>query len=345
MVPTDSPHPTSPALGARSMDDTSRRRSFRVLGHATDDTYDKMVAKGYAIGQLIGKGGFGAVYAGTKKENGQLIPVALKLIGGWNKVRPPKSTKSYRVGRYQIELRIMSQLEHPNLVYVYDIFLEGNSNMRDWERRTFIWMERSAKDLAKMAWETPGGRLPEGVVTLLMAHALNGLEFLHDNNIAHRDIKPQNILLFDTPQGQISKITDYSLIREVDQNAITTTKCGTPGYQSPTCLFGKYNPFKMDVFAIGIVIFELLVGRRPKWNPQNIRNVITALAELNALHQDVDNKIRKKTVTSLLNTNIFTTTDEARITVKECKANKWFPDVSDHPMYKVPGAIKGFKKE
>ena len=104
--------------------------------------------------------------------------------------------------RYPIELRIMKQLRHPNIVHVYDVFLEGNTNNRDWERRIFIWMERARTDLARMVFETKELKLAEDVVALLIAHALNGLDFLHDNRIAHRDIKPPKILLFDTPRGQ-----------------------------------------------------------------------------------------------------------------------------------------------
>ena len=259
----------------------------------------------------------------------------------WNKTRQPDSTKQYRQTRYPIELRIMSELKHPNLAHVYDVFLERNTNNREWERRTFIWMEMSKSDLSRLAFETPNHKLPEKVVSLLISHALNGLEFLHESGIAHRDIKPPNILVFDTPQGQIAKIIDYSLIREADQNAISRTVAGTPGYQSPQCLLGRHSPFKMDVFAMGITIFEVMVGRHPNWNPK-IGDRESVTNEFQGLQYDVDCNISSSTLRSLLKTNILTMNDDQRFTVKELKGHKWFPDVSSHPMYKVPGAIKGF---
>ena len=64
------------------MDMAARLRSFRVLGQQAGNIYEQMAEKGYAITFLIGKGGFGAVYAGIKQQNGKLVPVAMKLIGG-----------------------------------------------------------------------------------------------------------------------------------------------------------------------------------------------------------------------------------------------------------------------
>ena len=195
------PHPNSPnADPVRSYYDAHRLRSLYVLGNPIGDIYELMAGKGYAIGALIGKGGYGAVYAGSKKEQRagggyELVPVAMKMMGRFN-----QSWRA-RTLRYPTELRVLSRLQHPNLVHVYDVFQEANTHGRNWERRVFIWMERSKGDLARIAREMPYGTLSEDTLKNYMSHALCGLDFLHSQNIAHRDLKPANILAFDTEDG------------------------------------------------------------------------------------------------------------------------------------------------
>ena len=268
-----------------------------------DRIYQEMALKGYAISYLIGKGAYGAVYAGNKFENGQLIPVAAKILGGWNKRR---QTKNYRIKYYPTELRVLSQLKHPNLVQVFDVFKEKNTHERTYERRTFIWMERSKSDLFLMACERPGFKLPEDMLAPLITYALIGLQFLHNNKVAHRDIKPANILVFETLNGQIAKLTDYSLIKESTHDSITHSVVGTIGYVSPAIwLKTGYNPFKADVFAMGITVFELIAGRRPNWNPNPRMERAGIEAQLQSLKDDVDFEFHRHALRRLFE-SIFT---------------------------------------
>ena len=337
-------HPKSPsAAAALGHDATRRERTFNVLGNTMEvdgtNVYRQMAAKGYAIQYVIGKGSYGAVYGGTKKEGNVLIPTAMKLIGGFNK----KRKWHYRLGRYVTEMKVMSRLKHPNLVEVLDIFLEGNTKGRNWERRCFIWMERAKTDLGKMFLEAPGFRLPEGQVRVLMSHAMNGLLFLHDQRIAHRDLKPWNILVFDSEQGEIAKVTDYSLIGETGHDTITRSVACTPGYRSPSTILRQYNPFKLDVWSMGIIIFQLLVGRFPAWTEDNVKNQETMLHEFGLLQADVNACFgQHPQLLNLLRDKMLTMRDEDRATVKEAIAHPWFPDVTGHPIYRQKGAVKGF---
>ena len=181
------------------------------------------------------------------------------------------------------------QLRHPNLVHVFDIFKERNTRSRTFDRRTFIWMERAATDLHRMASEAPSRKIPDQTLAPLMSYALIGLDFLHDELIAHRDLKPANILVFETPHGTITKITDYSLIKETNHNSLTMSIVGTTGYRPPSMLSKiGYNPFKADVFAMGITVFELIVGRKPIWNPDHTKGKEFVEAEFENLIADVD---------------------------------------------------------
>ena len=336
------PHPTSPAANlSLSVDDALRLRSFYVLGTPIGDIYDLMAAAGYAVGALIGKGNYGAVYAGTNKvryDGGghAFVPVAMKVMSGFN-----RSWRN-RIMRYPTELRVLSRLQHPNLVHVYDVFQEANTHGRNWERRVFIWMERSKCDLARMAAESTDNRLIESAVSNYMAHALTGLDFLHGQRIAHRDIKPANILAFDTIDGPIAKITDFSLIRETDHNTLTQSRVCTPGYRSPACIIGWYNPFKLDVFSMGISIFELLIGKKPDWKCDVFRTGEELVAECGKLHAEINHYFANyPAVLELLRDQMLTLRDEDRWTVTQVRTNPWFPNVSALPMYHKEGAIRG----
>ena len=317
-----------------------RARTFAPLGHDVGAIYNKMAWKGYAISHVIGKGGYGAVYGGTKMDldTNEMTPVAMKLLGGWNK----KSTRRYRVGYYPTELKILTRLRHPNLVRVYDVFKEENTHDRRWERRTFIWMERSKSDLWQMAAEMPGRRLPDQTVSRLIAYAMVGLDFLHDNLIAHRDIKPANILVFETPHGMIAKLTDYSMIKETDNNSLTRTIVGTPGYQPPQMLLKvPYNAFKFDVFAMGIVLFYLLTGRKPKWDPSAIKSQEDAEVEVQILRSDANVEFDDHPLQELF-AAVFTLQDEDRCSLQVMMINSWFPDVQADPIYQYESAIQSF---
>ena len=304
--------------------------------------YDDMADEGYAVGFLIGKGGFGAVYGGTKMdlETKELIPAAMKVIGGFNK---RKNTSRYRTLYYPTELRILKYLRHPNLVLCFDVFQEWNTRGRQFDRRTFIWMERSTTDLYRMAYELPNHRIPNDFLAPLMSFAFLGLDFLHANLIAHRDLKPANILVFETPTGQVAKITDYSLIKEVNPYDLATSLVGTRGYQSPAMLRAiGYNPFKADVFAMGIVIFELSVGRRPNWNPGKGNMFIAG--EFEKLVADVTQVMADHPLQPFLLTSVFTFEDVDRCTLEELMHQDWFPQVvtEGDPAY-ADRAIRGFE--
>ena len=337
-------HKTSPSVNPRS-NCGDREKTFWFLGHPVGGIYYRMALKGYAITYLMGKGGYGAVYAGTKvdEETKEITPVAMKLLTGWNL---KYETGKYREDRYPIELRILTQLKHPNLVKVLDVFREQNTNNRPWDRRTFIWMERSGGDLWQVAAEMPHYCIPEQSMARLMAYALKGLDFLHKNLIAHRDIKPGNILVFDMPHGEVAKITDYSLIKEIQYDSITNSFTGTPGYQSPAVLMGYgYNPFKMDVFGIGMCIFELVTGRRPNWNPDAIYRTRDGRAEVRALKREVARKFPGNNLLGeLLDHFVFTLRDEDRYSAEEMLNDAWFPNVSNDPIYQDPTAIRSFRQ-
>ena len=131
-------------------------------------------------------------------------------------------------------------------------------------------MELADGDLFDFIASRPSKTLTERQLKTLMRQIVAGLEFLHDNHVAHRDIKPANILISGSEQN-VAKITDYSLVREADENTISKFYCGTRGYRAPEIMLNKFDefptmdPFKLDIWALGITMFEALTNEEIRY--------------------------------------------------------------------------------
>ena len=251
-----------------SKDPNVRGKTFRQLPYIEDKLVREMAQKGYAIEYLIGKGGYGAVYMASKLdfETGDRTPVAMKVIGGLNKRSERKYLMSHR---FRTEMKIMETVEHPNLVKVFDVFREKTRKQANhaMEKSVFIFMELADSDLHRLIMVQKF--IGEEQLRAIMSQILTGLECLHSMRIAHRDIKPPNILIF----GNVAKLTDYSLVREVGNNPISISLVGTSGYRAPEILLENKsvgNILKVDIWAMGITVFQCLTGKRPDWKPEEV---------------------------------------------------------------------------
>ena len=109
-------------------------------------------------------------------------------------------------------------------------------------------------------------QLPEQEARVFFRHILNGISFIHQNNVAHRDMKPENILI--DSEGHC-KITDFGLAKFLDDSSLTSTACGSPCYASPEILSGKpYNAKQSDMWSVGVILFTMVTGQLP-WTKHN----------------------------------------------------------------------------
>jgi serine/threonine protein kinase/formylglycine-generating enzyme required for sulfatase activity len=210
------------------------------VGHIIDERYE--------IKEKLGQGGFGAVYrAFDKKMN---VDKALKVI-------PEAVTHDRRaMQNLRQEAQTMIRLNHPNIVRVYDFQEQGAVKYIDME---FI----DGKSLNERLLDYPHQRMPEEEVKKLALQICEGLDYAHNQNIIHRDIKPQNIML--TKDEQI-KITDFGIAETLRtsmsmiQNTSTT---GTIMYMSPEQLRGRGITKQSDIYSLGATLYELLNGKAP----------------------------------------------------------------------------------
>ena len=185
----------------------------------------------------------GEVYGATDLALGQ--SVALKFL-------PEEAAQNQRLlERFHGEVRIARQVSHPNVCRVYDI---GQA-----EGMPFISMEYvDGEDLASLLLRI--GRLPADKALETARKLCAGLAAAHDRGIIHRDLKPQNIMM--NKRGDVV-IMDFGLAAIAGQLSAAEVRNGTPAYMAPEQLRGAEVTAKSDIYALGLVLYELFTGKRP----------------------------------------------------------------------------------
>lgn len=158
-----------------------------------------------------------------------------------------------RIERFNREAHAAGRLSHPNIVSVFD-FGEENG-------RHFIAMEYLEGQNLRDRMQARGAFSVKEAIELA-CQVLDALAYAHQNRVIHRDIKPDNIHIL--PGGQV-KLTDFGIARLTDQPALTSNGqiFGTPSYMSPEQIVGKEIDHRSDLFSVGIVLYEMLAGRKP----------------------------------------------------------------------------------
>ena len=231
-VPTPPPRSPSPAPARPRMVAPALQRGD-VLGGR------------YEILQLLGEGGMGAVYKAMDRELDR--PVALKLI------RPELAANSSILARFKQELLLAHQVTHKNVIRIYDL--------GDADGVKFITMEFvEGQDLRTLIQEKKKFS-PEDAVEITQ-QICRALEATHSVGVIHRDLKPQNIM--QDKQGRIL-VMDFGLARSLASEGMTQTGAllGTIEYMSPEQALGKNLDGRSDLFAVGLIFYELLTCKMP----------------------------------------------------------------------------------
>ena len=204
----------------------------------------------YEIKQHIARGGMAEVFLARDLLLDR--PVALKVLF------PEFATDRSFVERFRREARAAANLNHPNIVSVYDWGEEDGTY--------FIVMEYVKGRSLRQLIRTEGPLHPQRVAEI-GAEIASALAFAHQNGVIHRDIKPGNVVI--SPSGQV-KVTDFGIARAAGnaQEALTQTGVvmGTATYFSPEQAQGRPIDPRSDVYALGVVLYEMLAGRPPFYN-------------------------------------------------------------------------------
>ena len=178
----------------------------------------------------------GEVYRADDLTLGQ--PVALKFLSG---------DEPTLAARLRDETRTARQVSHPNVCRVHDV--------SEWDGRPFVSMEYvDGEDLASLLRRI--GRLPADKAVEIVRQVCAGLAAAHDRGVLHRDLKPANVML--DGRGKV-RITDFGLASFVDDDR-SGEIAGTPAYMAPEQLVGGRLSPQTDLYAVGLLLFELLAG-------------------------------------------------------------------------------------
>lgn len=229
-----SPHPGSPP---GYMVGGARPAPLLESGSVLGDRYE--------ILELLGEGGMGAVYKAADRELDRMV--ALKVI------RRELASNHEILARFKQELLLSHQVTHRNVIRIYDL--------AEAQGMKFITMEFiEGKDLRAVLHERK--RLPAAEAVNIAQQVCRALKAAHNVGIIHRDLKPQNIMM--DGHGRIL-VMDFGLARTLAGDGMTQTGAfvGTMEYMSPEQALGKQLDQRSDIFALGLILYELLAGERP----------------------------------------------------------------------------------
>ncbi|MEZ4445845.1 MAG: serine/threonine-protein kinase [Polyangiaceae bacterium] len=228
---------------------------------------DRPLAERYRLGELLGEGGMGAVHAATHVVTGKAL--AVKLLPS------DRSLDEAAIARFRREARAAGVLDTEHIVQIFDSGLDG--------QQAYIAMERLEGEDLK-ALETRLGRLPPALAARIVAQACRGVAAAHEKGIVHRDLKPSNLFLTASGDDITVKVLDFGIakldpgLREVSDGEDLTrtgTVLGSPHYISPEQIRAQQRVDRhSDVFSLGVVLYEALVGRRPHEDAATLMEVL-----------------------------------------------------------------------
>jgi serine/threonine-protein kinase len=232
-----------------------------------------LVAERYRIVSLLGRGGMGEVYRADDLTLGQ--PVALKFL-------PESIIDESMLERFRNEVRIARRVSHPNVCRVYDI--------GEIDNQLFLSMEYvDGEDLSSLLRRI--GRLPRDRALEIARKICAGLAAAHDKRVLHRDLKPSNIMVDGRDEVRIMDFGLAGLAHEIED-----VRSGTPAYMAPEQLAGKDVTARSDIYALGLLLYELFTGK-PAFEGNTYDEIVCVRREstprrLSTLVRDLDPAVK-----------------------------------------------------
>ncbi|HEX6159832.1 MAG TPA: serine/threonine-protein kinase, partial [Thermoanaerobaculia bacterium] len=203
----------------------------------------------YRIEQVLGRGGMGVVYKAIDTQLDEVV--AIKTLPGDVMTKSPEDLE-----RFKREIRLARKITHRNVLRTYDY---GEA-----EGVYFISMEYvRGYTLSELLDEAPQRQMQPRPAAGISRQICRGLQAAHEQGIIHRDIKPGNVLI--DAKGEV-KLMDFGIARMAETPEAMTQAgliVGTPHYMSPEQVQGKQLDARSDVYSMGVLVYEMLVGQRP----------------------------------------------------------------------------------
>ena len=252
----------------------------------------------------IGKGGFGSVWKVRHKVTKQIF--AIKVINKESIVKQKMVEQTNR------EIEIMYKLDHPHIIKLY-------SHFEDDEDFCLIMQMASKGQLYTIIKRLK--RLDQRTAAQYMREVISAIKYLHTRNppIIHRDIKPENILL---DQEGRCKLADFGWSNFEEGNKFRDTYCGTPEYLAPEMVTKSGHNESVDIWALGVLLFEMLTGRTPFNYTGDRIQLFNNIKTLRIVWTDDFPQLAKDLVGRILRLN-----PKDRLTLDQMINHQWFKEV------------------
>jgi serine/threonine protein kinase len=297
-------------------------------GVGKDGEIPHVLKVAYKLGDVLGEGAFSVVKLAVNRKTGQ--KVAVKCID--RQGLPEEDENSLRQ-----EVAIMKSLAHPNIVQFIDFFeedkffyvvlefLEGGELFDRIVQKNF-YNEKEARDVVKVI--------------------LDGMKYCHDKGIAHRDMKPENLLLTSKEDDSNVKIADFGFAIRGAQKSALTTQCGTPGYVAPEILQNLPYDKAVDMWSIGVITY-ILLGGYPPFHDENqkalFRKIKKGEFEFHEEYWDCVSDEAKDFISNLIKVN-----PKERMSCDDAHKHPWLKrdakELAGHDLNNNLAALKNYQK-
>ncbi|XP_022934901.1 serine/threonine-protein kinase ATG1c-like isoform X1 [Cucurbita moschata] len=213
------------------------------MAHSTGGT---RVVADYLVGRQIGSGSFSVVWHARHRVHG--TEVAIKEI---SMSRLSKKLQDSLMS----EIFILKKINHPNIIRLHDIV--------EVPGKIHLVLEYCRGGDLSFYIQQRHGRIPEAIAKRFLQQLAAGLKVLRDNNLIHRDLKPQNLLLSTSGDNSVLKIADFGFARSLQPRGLAETLCGSPLYMAPEIMQLQKYDAKADLWSVGAILFQFVTGRTP----------------------------------------------------------------------------------
>lgn len=267
---------------------------------------EKSGLEDYELRDTVGTGSFGRVRLACHKKTGYVF--ALKILSK-NLV-----VKTKQVDHILAEKQILADVQHPFVVQYYSSFQD--------ETYLYLLMEYVVGG-EFFTHLRNANRFPNNTARFYAAQVISAFDHLHKNNTIYRDLKPENLLI--DKDGNL-KITDFGFAKRIDPASKTWTLCGTPEYLAPEIILNKGHGKAVDWWALGILIYEMLVGYPPFFSEDRMQLYQAILAGKIDWPAHISKQARDL-ISKLLQVDITRRYGNLRGAAKDIKRHPWFKGV------------------
>ncbi|XP_014668970.1 PREDICTED: serine/threonine-protein kinase STK11-like isoform X2 [Priapulus caudatus] len=266
----------------------------------------KMIGK-YLMGDLLGEGSYGKVKEMLDTET--LERRAVKILKQKRLRKIPNGEQNV-----QSEIRFLRKLRHKNVIHIVDVLYNTE------KQKMYLVMEYCAGVIQELLESVPDKKLPIYQCHKYFVQLIDGLEYLHSQNIVHKDIKPGNLLL---STAEILKIIDLGVAEELDMFAEDDTCCtsqGSPAFQPPEIANGQesFPGFKVDIWSAGVTLYNITTGKYP-YEGDNIYKLFEHIGKGDYTIPEECDHLLTELLSGLLQKDPYD-----RFTIKEIKNHDWF---------------------